>query len=155
MPISDDGDRATDASRTDVVIGIIARSGKVLICQRRKSGSFPGYWEFPGGKREAGETLEACLIREVREELALNVEPGVALGTTDHDYPGARIRVHPYVCSCPSGDPLLLACDAAKWVQPHDLTVYRFPPANDSFIADVIEYFNRLTRPAPTADDGR
>src|SRR3954454_21204073 len=103
--------------RTDVVIGVVmgraaggaTRAGKVLICQRPEGKSFAGYWEFPGGKREPGETLEQCLRRELREELAIEVTPVHALSTLDHDYPRGPIRLHPWVCTHDDGEPQLLA----------------------------------------------
>jgi mutator protein MutT len=139
--------------RTDVAIAIIVRAGRVLICQRPEGGSFAGYWEFPGGKREPGESVEACLAREVLEELALLVTPTTALSTIDHDYLRGRIRLHPYVCTCAAGEPQLLACQAAKWIDPQALRAHQFPPANDSLITEVINHLNR--NDAPGAPAGR
>ena len=128
--------------RTDVVIGIVTRGGKVLICQRPDDKSFGGYWEFPGGKREPGETLEQCLRRELREELAIGVTPVHALSPVDHDYPRGRIRLHPHVCTHDDGEPQLLACQRVLWVEPDDLKRYRFPPANDRLIEETVEYLS-------------
>ena len=127
-------------NRTDVAIAIITRAGRVLICKRPAGGSFPGYWEFPGGKREAGETVEGCLRREVREELAMQITPLHALSPIDHDYPRGPIRLHPFVCSHDAGEPQLLACEDAAWVDPHDLARYQFPPANDSLLAEAVKW---------------
>jgi mutator protein MutT len=134
------------ADRVDVAIAIIRRGDNVLICRRRAGGSFAGCWEFPGGKREPGETLAACLQREVREELAMTVQPTHALTPIDHDYPARRIRLHPFVCDFEAGEPQLLACDAARWVRPQDLHNYQFPPANDALLREAAEY---LLRPDP------
>jgi mutator protein MutT len=131
-------DTNVDPTHTDVVIGIVTRAGMVLICQRPQGKSFGGCWEFPGGKREAGESIEQCLRRELREELAIDVTPLRALTTLDHDYPRGKIRLHPYVVALTEGEPQLLACQRALWVEPHELTNYRFPPANDRLIAEVI-----------------
>ncbi len=135
---------AGDRPRTDVAIAIIVRCGMVLVCQRREGGSFAGYWEFPGGKREPAETVIGCLRREVMEELGLQVAPLYALGTIDHDYPRGRIRLHPYVCVTDDATPRLLACQDAKWIDPADLKRYRFPPANDTLLDEAVAY---LTRP--------
>src|SRR6476469_3906122 len=97
------------AARTDVAIGIVTRAGKVLICQRPDGKSFAGYWEFPGGKREPGETIDQCLRRELREELAIEVTPTHALSPVDHDYPAGSIRLHPWVCTHDAGEPQPLA----------------------------------------------
>jgi 8-oxo-dGTP diphosphatase/A/G-specific adenine glycosylase len=128
--------------RTDVVIAIITRAGKVLICQRPGGGTFPGYWEFPGGKREAGETIAMCLRREILEELAIEVTPTHALRTIDHDYPRGRIRLHPFICSHGTGEVKLLAAQNAAWVDPQELGQYQFPPANEPLIAEAIEWLN-------------
>ena len=124
--------------RRDVVIGIIRRAGKVLICQRPEGKSFAGYWEFPGGKREPGETVRQCLEREVWEELNIRIRPNLALPAVDHDYPRGPIRLHPYVCEHVEGEPQMLACQAVKWVEPDELRAHQFPPANDELIEDAI-----------------
>jgi mutator protein MutT len=134
------GIRVDSAGRRDVVIGVVTRDGKVLVCQRPEGKSFAGLWEFPGGKREGGETLEDCLRRELWEELALRVTPVGALPTIDHDYPRGRIRLHPFVCTDAGEEPKLLACRDARWVEPAELRDYQFPPANDALIQDVINY---------------
>jgi mutator protein MutT len=145
---------APDTARTDVAIAVIQRSGKVLICQRKGGGSFAGYWEFPGGKREPPESIIECLEREIREELGIEVEPDRALQTIDHDYPAGRIRLHPYLCTSHSGEPQALAARCAKWVEPPDLKHHQFPPANDELIDEVIASLTEPL-PAPPRDDRR
>jgi mutator protein MutT len=132
------GQSAPVGDRVDVAIAIITRAGKVLICQRPDHGSFAGYWEFPGGKREPNETVADCLRREVVEELAIQITPLRALRTVDHDYPRGRIRLHPFICDYSSGELQLLACQDAAWVDPKDLTGYQFPPANNELIQEAI-----------------
>lgn len=129
--------------RVDVDIAIILRDGKVLICQRRAHDSFGGCWEFPGGKREPGETPEQCLARELAEELAVRAEPVEALDVIEHDYPAVQIRLHPHLCLHADGEPQLLACQDALWVDPPALRQYTFPPANERLIEQAIE---RLAR---------
>ena len=68
--------------------GIILRAGRVLACQRRADQSHPGKWEFPGGKREAGETMAECLRRELREELGIEAAIGAEVWRAEHTYPG-------------------------------------------------------------------
>ena len=143
---------AANRPRTDVAIAIIARGGKVLICQRAEGGSFPGFWEFPGGKREPGETILACLVREIREELAIDVEPVAALTSVDHEYANGRIRLHPYICRCGPSEPQLLASQAADWVLPKDLRGYPFPPANESLIEEAVAHLTSLAAPATERD---
>jgi mutator protein MutT len=127
----------------DVAIAIVSRAGDVLVCQRRPDGPLGGYWEFPGGKREPGETIAACLVRELREELGVDVRPVALLTTIEHDYPHARVRLHPFVCVLEPGspDPRPIACQAAVWVEPPGLRGYRFPPANDALLDEAIAYF--------------
>ena len=120
--------------RKDVVIAVVLRAGKVLICQRRKNDPFGGYWEFPGGKREADETPEQSLVRELREELELDVTPIRAFAPIEHDYPSIRVRLLPYQCECETGEPKPIACEQLAWVQPHQLCEYRFPEANAPLI---------------------
>jgi len=114
------------------------RAGKVLICQRRKNDSFGGYWEFPGGKREPDETPEQCLVRELREELELDVTPTRAFAPIEHDYPTIRVRLLPYQCESEKGEPKAIACEQCAWVLPHELRRYRFPEANAGLIESIV-----------------
>lgn len=136
----------------DVVIGIIVRDSLVLICQRPSNTTFPGHWEFPGGKREASETIPQCLARELHEELAVAVRPLTTLDPIEHDYPTARIRLHPYVCALAGGEPRPLACQQLRWVDPPALREYQFPPANEPLIERVIDALDAvhlLKAPSP------
>jgi mutator protein MutT len=135
-------------NRIDVAIAIISDKGKVLICRRRAGDRFGGCWEFPGGKREPGETIEQCLVRELREELAIEVTPTGTLARIEHDYPSSRIRLHPYLCTRVQGDPVPLACAETRWVDPLDLRNYSFPPANEQLIEETIAH---LTGPDPNS----
>ena len=129
-------------NRVDVVIGVVARGGRVLICQRPEGKSFGGYWEFPGGKREHDETCESCLRRELREELGIDVTPVRALTPVDHNYPRGRIRLVPFVCTqVDTAEPRPLECQRAVWIRPAELRDYHFPPANEALIEEVIAHF--------------
>ena len=128
--------------RIEVVIGIVLRDGRVVICQRRCDDPLGGYWEFPGGKREPGETDEQCLVRELREELAIDVRSLEALGVIEHDYPHVRVRVQPYVCQWVSGEAQPLAADRVEWALPAELPRYRFLPANDALIRTLASRFS-------------
>jgi len=126
--------------RIDAAIAIVCRDRKVLVCQRKDDDTLGGYWEFPGGKQEAGETLEQCLARELREELAIAARPIARLATIEHDYPEVQVRLHPFVCAHESGEVEHLECQASRWIDPHALRDYRFPPANERMIEEAIAY---------------
>ena len=79
----------------EVAAGILTDGRSVLACQRPYDGAHPGKWEFPGGKREPGESLERCLERELDEELGITVRVGRRVWTTRHQYPGrAPVELH-------------------------------------------------------------
>jgi len=132
--------------RVDVAIGIVVRDDKILICQRPSDGPLAGYWEFPGGKKETTETLEQTLVRELREELDIEVTDLDALAEIEFEYPSSRIRLHPFLCRHKSGEAVPLASQQLRWVKARDLREYRFPPANDALIEELIERFDRRAR---------
>jgi 8-oxo-dGTP diphosphatase len=128
--------------RVDVAIAIVCRQRKVLICRRRRQDHLGGFWEFPGGKLEAGETIQQCLARELREELDIAIEPITQLPMIEHDYPDVLVRLHPYICTHRAGEPKPIGCDELIWIDPNGLREYEFPPANKQLIEQLIE---RLT----------
>jgi len=134
---------ALNMKRIDAAIAIVTRGGKVLVCQRKDDDTFGGYWEFPGGKQEDGETLQECLARELKEELNIRAKPIEPLTPIVHDYPHVFLRLHPFLCEHESGEPELLECQATRWVEPRELTDYRFPPANEDLIRTIIERLDR------------
>ena len=130
----------------NVVAAVIERDGTVLICQRKTGQHYAGKWEFPGGKREDGETLEQCLCRELQEELAIRARPIGRLTVVEHDYPHVQLRLHPFVCEHEEGEPQHLECQATHWIDPPQLRGYRFPPANEKLIDEVVEYLAKRAR---------
>src|SRR2546421_6309573 len=102
--------------RIEAAIAIVLKGGKILVCQRKDGDTFGGYWEFPGGKQESGESLEECLCRELREEVAICARPIVALTTIRHEYPHATLRLHPFICAHEQGEPQHLECQASCWI---------------------------------------
>lgn len=121
----------------EIAVGIIWKDGKILIARRPENGLLGGLWEFPGGKREAGETLEECVQREVLEELNIVVEVGERFVTVDHAYSHFRIRLHAFRCRWLSGEPECRGCTAFRWVEPGDLGNYPFPRANQKVIEQL------------------
>ena len=133
--------------RIDVAIGIVQRDGKVLICQRRQQDHLAGFWEFPGGKLEAGELCEQCLVRELAEEVGIEVRPIEALAAIEYDYPAVHVRLHPYLCEWLSGEAKPLAAQQVLWVDADDLAGFRFPPANDGLIGELARRFGTHAAP--------
>ena len=120
----------------EVVAAIIVDSGHVLATER--SGEWAGYWEFPGGKIERGETAEEALKREIHEELATDISVGRLLTTIDYDYPHFHLRMHCYLCRIISGHPTLLEHEAACWLSLDELNNVRWLPA-DVLILPLID----------------
>lgn len=117
-----------------VAVGVIYTDGRILIDKRKPEGLLGGLWEFPGGKKRPGESLEAALRREVREELAINVRVERPLAVVDHTYSHFRVRIHAFECTYISGEPRCITCADFKWVRPRDLGRYAFPAANNKII---------------------
>ena len=111
-----------------VAAGLIWRDGRVLITKRPEGTHLAGYWEFPGGKKEDDETLEACLEREIREELGMEVRTGICLKTVHHEYEAKSITLHVFHCTHVNGRPLPLENQESRWVKPEDLKNHTFPP---------------------------
>ncbi|HLO52103.1 MAG TPA: 8-oxo-dGTP diphosphatase MutT [Kamptonema sp.] len=108
---------------------------KILIDKRREGGLLGGLWEFPGGKLEAGETLEACIKREIMEELAIAIEVGEHLITIDHTYSHFHVTLNVYHCRHTSGEPQPIECDEIRWVTLDEIDGFPFPKANEQIIA--------------------
>ena len=127
----------------EVVIAVVQREGRILICRRPETAKhLPGYWEFPGGKREAGEPVDECLARELREELAIVAKPVHAFDVIEHTYPTRRVRLTPLLCTLVDGTPQPLACDQLLWIAPAELPRYPLPPANAGLIEQVIAHLS-------------
>jgi len=108
--------------------------GQILIDRRRQEGLLGGLWEFPGGKVEAGETIEACIQREIREELGIEIAVGDRLIVVDHAYSHFRVTLNVHHCRYISGEPQAIECDEVRWVTLADIDRYPFPKANVQII---------------------
>lgn len=113
-----------------VTAAILRRGGRVLVAQRRGPEWLAGKWEFPGGKIEAGESGEACLARELREELGIEVEVGRLLGVFEHSYPQLRVALHAYGATLLEGEPVAHDHSAVRWVEPGELRDIDWAPAD-------------------------
>ncbi len=114
----------------EVSAALIFCSGKLLITQRHADSHLGGLWEFPGGKREPDETFEQCLVREIREELGIEVRVSELFEDITHAYAEKTVRLKFFVCKLISGQPQLLDCAAFKWVEKAELADYKFPTAD-------------------------
>ena len=125
-----DRKEATEIVAIEVAAGLIFRNGKLLIAQRYPEAHLGGLWEFPGGKRECDETFEACLTRELREELGIEVTVRELMETVQHDYPEKRVLLKFFHCHWLANEPQPLGCPAFAWVTREELSQYQFPAAD-------------------------
>ncbi|RJR23723.1 MAG: (deoxy)nucleoside triphosphate pyrophosphohydrolase [Desulfobacteraceae bacterium] len=111
-----------------VAAGLIWEKGKVLIAKRPGGSFMAGYWEFPGGKKEAGETLDQCLKRELFEELRITVRVGDVFMEAAHEYPSEAVYLTTMFCTIVSGEPMPVGSEEIKWVTPDELRHYKMCP---------------------------
>ena len=123
----------------DVAAALVFRDRKLLITQRHADAHLGGLWEFPGGKREPKETFEACLIRELREELDIEVEVGELVEGLTHAYPEKTVHLKFFRCRWKQHEPQPLGCPAFKWVSAAELNDYAFPAA-DARLLDKLQH---------------
>jgi len=123
-----------DYPMVTVTGAILAKNGKLLIAKRAVADKLGNKWEFPGGKVEDGETPEACLTRELKEELAIEVHVGAFLGENVHRYADGVIRLLAYQVFWLAGELESKVHDEVKWVSPEELDQYDFAPADVPFV---------------------
>jgi 8-oxo-dGTP diphosphatase len=121
----------------DVAAGLVFRQGRLLITQRLAQTHLGGLWEFPGGKREAPETFEQCLARELQEELGITVLVGPLIDSLAHAYPEKTVRLNFYRCEWIGGEPQRLGCADFRWIGAEQLGDFEFPPADERLLAKL------------------
>ena len=121
-----------------VVAAIIIRDGKVFATQRGY-GQWQGWWEFPGGKIEAGECPQEALVREIREELDAEIEVGELIETVEWDYPAFHLTMHCFVCSLVSESMHLNEHEASAWLTRDTLHSVKWLPADEGLILKIKE----------------
>ena len=121
----------------DVTAAVIARDGRVLLCRRPQGKHHAGLWEFPGGKTEPGETLEACVARECREELGADVRVLGAFMDVTHAYPDLTVHLTLYESRIASGEVHRLEHSDIRWITPEEIDEYDFCPADQAFCAEI------------------
>jgi mutator protein MutT len=123
----------------DVAAGLLFRNGKLLLAQRHPQAHLGGLWEFPGGKREPGESCAECLRRELNEELGVEVEVLDLVQAVTHDYPDKRVHLELYRCRLTRGEPRALDGPAIRWVSRDELSQYEFPPADAQLLRTLLD----------------
>ncbi len=124
--------------KIEVVAAIIVHEGKVFATQRGY-GEWKDWWEFPGGKMEAGEGAKEALRREIREELATEVVVGDLLTTVEYDYPQFHLTMHCYWCKVERGKLTLLEHEAAKWLCREEMDSVKWLPADVKVVDALME----------------
>lgn len=123
----------------EVTAAIIQQNGKILICQRPANKGCGLLWEFPGGKIEAGETGEQCIVRECQEELGVTLSVERELTDIIHEYSDRTVHLHFYLCRIAAGVPEKKEHNAIAWIAPNEVDKYVFCPAD----ARVIQIYSQ------------
>lgn len=123
----------------EAVAAVIEREGRFLITKRLENSPMGHCWEFPGGKIEPGEMVEACAIRECQEEIGVLVEPIRRLEEVWYDYPHGRVHLHFIFCRIRSGEPQPIECREARWIAPDEFPDFEFPPADIGVIERLLQ----------------
>jgi 8-oxo-dGTP diphosphatase len=126
-------------SKIRVVAAMLEKDGKYLITQRRPSATLPLLWEFPGGRVEEGETDEAALARELKEEMGIDVEVRDRVIHVQHSYPNYDIDFCVYSCKLLAGHIAHHRVHDHRWVAPQDLNQYEFPAADEKTVAQLLD----------------
>ncbi len=126
-----------------VSIALINNENEILLSKRPKKKHLSGFWEFPGGKVEEGETPEIALIREVKEELNIDINDKciAPLSFSEFDYKNFQLLLLLYVCRRWDGEPMSMESNKLEWVKPNMLRAYKMPPADDALIYSLQDLF--------------
>ena len=124
------------------VVAAIIRKGEKIFATQRGYGEWKDWWEFPGGKMEAGETPEEALKREIREELSTEIHVDEFLCTVEYDYPKFHLTMHCYLCSLLTEALHLNEHEAARWLSKEELNSVKWLPAD----LEVVEAISNRTK---------
>lgn len=129
------------ANVIQVGIGIMVSSdrSKVLVCLRRATDYWGGWWEFPGGKCEMNESPAECVVRELQEEVGVTARPIKPLTTLQHHYADRDriVHLHPFLCELVGGTPTAIEVAQCAWHTPAELRQIKFLPANGPIIDEL------------------
>ena len=115
---------------------------KKVFATQRGYGEYKDWWEFPGGKVETGETLQDALVREIKEELAANINVGDCLTTVEYDYPAFHLSMDCFICELESDNVTLIEHEAARWLAPDELRSVKWLPAD----IEIVNMLERIIR---------
>ena len=122
------------------VVAAVIREGNKIFATQRGYGEFKGFWEFPGGKIEDGETLQEALVREVREELDVEILVGDLIDTIEYDYPDFHLSLNCFWAGIVSGNLTLKEHQDAKWLSKDELDSVEWLPADITLIEQIKQY---------------
>lgn len=146
-------DRSAATRIVEVVAGVIRDArGRILLARRTEGRDLAGLWEFPGGKHEPGESAEDALVRELHEELGIDVELGAPLITVPQLYPDKRLRLDVRMVAHWRGNARGREGQALVWVPPQKLASYAMPPADRPVVAALLQPSHYLVTPTPEDD---
>jgi len=129
--------------RLVVSVALINNANEILLSKRPKNKHLADFWEFPGGKVENGETPEIALVREIKEELNIDINGKciAPLSFSEYDYKEFQLLLLLYICRRWVGEPKSMENNELKWVKANMLRKYKMPPADDSLIYSVQDLF--------------
>ena len=124
----------------EVTAAIIRKDNKILICQRPANKNCGLLWEFPGGKIEPGECPQEALAREIKEELAADIEVGELLKTVEWDYPAFHLTMHCFISKLITEDVKLMEHESSAWLSEDRLHTVQWLPADIEVLDEIIGY---------------
>lgn len=128
--------------RTIRVVAAVIREGDKIFATAKGYGEFKGMWEFPGGKIEEGETPQQALVREIREELEVEIEVGELIQTIEYDYPTFHLSMDCFWAKIVAGEIVLKEAEAARWLTRDELGDVEWLPADISLIEKIISFLD-------------
>lgn len=129
--------------KTVRVVAAVIRDGDRIFATARGYGEYKGWWEFPGGKIEAGETPEEALVREIREELDTEIRVGALIDTIEYDYPTFHLSMDCFWAEVVAGRLVLKEAEDARWLTKETLESVRWLPADQTIIDAIYRELGR------------
>lgn len=135
-----------NGSEIRVCAAVMRRNGKTLICSRPSNSAHAGFWEFPGGKIDEGESMSQCLVREIREELGVGVIPLDCIFEFSHEYPGKTVRLYFIRAVLEDPDSEIIPCEGqeARWVDTAALDSENLLPADIPMAGLMADSFRKM-----------